>query len=194
MIRNILLSLFFFILLIAGCSTKGTGNQVVAMVENREITQEDIDFGLLRANLIEEMKREKMSGREKSVTNSDQPTDKSVLTELVKLHSLELLADEKKITVSEDEVNNRINKVKIALSGSKVFQKTVSDYGEERFWEREKDWYRQIILVEKMMEIFIKEEKQKNPQADERLLKFNARKSIEDLAVEQVQKLDIKME
>lgn len=195
----ILVLLFIMFITIAACSSNQNGNgkspvensvsgrtnnEVVAKVGDRTITSDDIQYNLIRTDILFTIKGIQNNG-------PDTNTKETALTEFIRLIAIEELAKAKGITVTEEERNSRIEKLKTDLGALDIFNEKVADYGKNKFWEKETNRYSAIIQTEKLLNELIKKAQKENPNQVDKELQFNAKKDLEQLIFQQTKELEI---
>jgi molybdate-binding protein len=69
----------------------------------------------------------------------------------------------------------------------------IQEYGEEKFWEIEKQQYKMIVLSQKVQKDLVEKVKKENPKMSEQEIYFQAQKEYEELLVSQVNSLEIEI-
>ncbi|HHY75126.1 MAG TPA: hypothetical protein GX497_18280 [Bacillus bacterium] len=189
----------FSVVVIAGCSqnneaavNKNNENaangaeikqeQVYASVGGKKITEEEIDYECFRAKLQNVLAN-------KAGQNTC-PPEKTIITQIIELKAIDYLAEEKGVSATTEEVQQRIEELKKEETSNSTFQEMVATFGEEKFWKYEEQRYNTIINSEKVKETLYEEEKEKNSYLDEPSLRLNAKKAFDDLIVEAVGMVD----
>ena len=67
----------------------------------------------------------------------------------------------------------------------------ITQFGEEAFWEIEKQQYQLIVLSQKVQNDLVAQVKKENPKMGEQEVFFQAQKLYEELLVSQVNSLEI---
>lgn len=189
--------LLIFLVVAAGCNNQeGTAataekqaenqnksDQIYASVGGKKIAQEEMDYECFRAQL-----QNALSNNPK---NDTCPPEKTLITQIVELRAVDYLAELKGVSATEEEVQQRMDVIKQDLSSSATFKEMIASFGEEKFWNYEKQRYFTIINSEKVKQKLIEEEKEKyDDQKDDETLKYNAKKEFDDLLVEAVGMID----
>lgn len=158
-------------------------DQIYASVGGKKIPQEEMDYECFRAQL--------QSALSNKLKDDTCPPEKTLISQIVELRAVDYLADLKGVSATEEEVQQRMEAIKQELSSSETFKEMIVSYGEEKFWNYEKQRYFTIINSEKVKQKLIAEEKDKyNDQKDDETLKYNAKKEFDDLLVEAVGMID----
>ncbi len=158
-------------------------DEIYASVGGKKIAQEEMDYECFRAQL-----QNALSNKPKDNTC---PPEKNLISQIVELRAVDYLADLKGVTATEEEVQQRMEAIKQELSSSETFKEMITSFGEEKFWNYEKQRYFTIINSEKVKQKLIAEEKEKyDDQKDDETLKYNAKKEFDDLLVEAVGMID----
>lgn len=174
----------------------------VASINGEWITNEDIDFykfiNYLQLAINKETDQKRYTGeqlkealtywssQEKQVEDQNQ-----LLTQIIRLRSMAMLAEEKGHTATDAEVKAEIDKVRGQYNQFVSAQAMINEYGEERFWEIEKQQYKLIVLSQKVQKDIIEKVKKENPTMAQNEINFQAQKQYEELLVSQVNSLDI---
>ncbi|ALC92973.1 hypothetical protein AM500_23210 [Bacillus sp. FJAT-18017] len=174
----------------------------VALINGEWITDEDIEFyafiNKLHTAINRERDKEKYSGKEleealaywdaQDKINDDK---NQLLTQIIRLRSVAMLAKEKGHNASQEEVDRQLDDVKEQYNEFEVAPKMIAEYGEERFWAKERSQYEMIVLTQKVQQDLIEKAKKENPKAGEQEIQYIAQKEYEELLVSQVNSLDI---
>jgi hypothetical protein len=176
----------------------------VASINGEWITHEDVDFYKFINNLQLAINRETDQKRytgdqlkealaywdsqEKLVEDQNQ-----LLTQIIRLRSMAMLAEEKGHTATDAEVETEINKVRAQYDQFESAKGMINEYGEEKFWETEKQQYQLIVLSQKVQKDMIEKVKKENPEMSQQEINFQAQKQYEELLVSQVNSLKIEI-
>jgi hypothetical protein len=176
----------------------------VASINGEWITDEDVDFYKFINNLQLAINRETDQKRytgdqlkealaywdsqEKLVEDQNQ-----LLTQIIRLRSMAMLAEEKGHTATDAEVETEINKVRAQYDQFDSAKAMINEYGEEKFWETEKQQYQLIVLSQKVQKDMIEKVKKENPEMSQQEINFQAQKQYEELLVSQVNSLKIEI-
>lgn len=176
----------------------------VASINGEWITDEDVDFYKFINNLQLAINRETDQKRytgdqlkealaywdsqEKLVEDQNQ-----LLTQIIRLRSMAMLAEEKGHTATDAEVETEINKVRAQYDQFESAKTMINEYGEEKFWETEKQQYQLIVLSQKVQKDMIQKVKKENPEMSQQEINFQAQKQYEELLVSQVNSLKIEI-
>jgi hypothetical protein len=174
----------------------------VASINGEWITHEDVDFYKFINNLQLAINRETDQKRytgdqlkealaywdsqEKLVEDQNQ-----LLTQIIRLRSMAMLAEEKGHTATDAEVETEINKVRAQYDQFESAKGMINEYGEEKFWETEKQQYQLIVLSQKVQKDMIEKVKKENPEMSQQEINFQAQKQYEELLVSQVNSMEI---
>lgn len=157
-------------------------DQIYASVGGKKITQEEMDYECFRSQL-----QNALSNKPKDLC----PPEKTLISQIVELRAVDYLAELKGVAATEEEVQQRMEAIKQELSSSETFEEMIASFGEEKFWNYEKQRYITIINAEKVKQKLVAEEKEKyDDQKDDATLRFNAKKEFDDLLVEAVGMID----
>ncbi|MFS0774605.1 FixH family protein [Neobacillus sp. 3P2-tot-E-2] len=176
----------------------------VASINGEWITDEDVDFYKFINNLQLAINRETDQKRytgnqlkealaywdsqEKLVEDQNQ-----LLTQIIRLRSMAMLAEEKGHTATDAEIETEINKVRAQYDQFESAKAMINEYGEEKFWETEKQQYQLIVLSQKVQKDMIEKVKKENPEMSQQEINFQAQKQYEELLVSQVNLLKIEI-
>jgi hypothetical protein len=176
----------------------------VASINGEWITYEDVDFykfiNYLQLAINRENDQKRYTGdqlkealsywesQEKLIEDQNQ-----LLTQIIRLRSMAMLAKEKGHTASDAEVEAEINKVRGQYNQFESAKAMINEYGEEKFWETEKQQYQMIVLSQKVQKDIIEKVKKENPAMAQQEINFQAQKQYEELLVSQVNSLEIEI-
>jgi hypothetical protein len=176
----------------------------VASIDGKWITYEDVDFykfiNYLQLAINRENDQKRYTGdqlkealsywesQEKLIQDQNQ-----LLTQIIRLRSMAMLAEEKGHTASDAEVEAEINKVRGQYNQFESAKAMINEYGEEKFWETEKQQYQMIVLSQKVQKDIIEKVKKENPDMAQQEINFQAQKQYEELLVSQVNSLKIEI-
>jgi hypothetical protein len=102
-----------------------------------------------------------------------------------------MLAEEKGHTATDAEIQTELNKVRDQYNQFESAKAMINEYGEEKFWETEKQQYQLIVLSQKVQKDIIEKVKKENPTMGQQEINFQAQKQYEELLVSQVNSLNI---
>lgn len=176
----------------------------VAKINGEWITNEDISFYKFINQLQLEINREgaqkKYSGKqleeELAYLETQEKTleDKNqLLTQIIRLRAMALLADEKGHQADEAEVDQALVKAREQYNQYESAKKLINEYGEEKFWEIEKQQYHMIVMSQKVQKDLLEKVNKENPKAGEQEVYYLAQKEYEELLVSQVNSLSIEI-
>lgn len=176
----------------------------VATIEGDWVTEQDLEFysfiNKLHIAIGRETDEQNYKGdalkeamnywdsQEKLNENKNQ-----LLTQIIRLRSVALLAEEKGDKASTKEVTAELEKARIQYNKSKVAQKMIKEFGEKKFWDKEKSQYKLIVLSQKVQSDIINDVKKENPKVNEQEIYYLAQKKYEELLVSQVNSLEIEL-
>jgi hypothetical protein len=174
----------------------------VASINGEWITNEDIEFykfiNYLQLAINRETDQKRYTGdqlkealsywesQEKLVEDQNQ-----LLTQIIRLRSMAMLAEEKGHTATDAEVETEITKVRDQYSQFESATAMINEYGEDKFWEVEKEQYQLIVLSQKVQKDIIEKVKKENPKMGQQEINFQAQKQYEELLVSQVNSMEI---
>jgi YtkA-like len=176
----------------------------VAKINGEWITKEEINFYKLINQLQLEMNREtarkNYSGeklKEELAYLDSQKTNiedqNQLLTQIIRLRSMAVLAEEKGHTATNEEVEEAIKKVRGQYSQFESASNMIKEYGEEKFWATEREHYKMIVLSQKIQKDLIDKIKKENPSYGEQEIYYQAQKQYEELLISQVNTLEIEI-
>ncbi|WP_075983263.1 FixH family protein [Bacillus massilinigeriensis] len=176
----------------------------VATIEGDWVTEQDLEFysfiNKLHIAIGRETDEQNYKGdalkeamnywdsQEKLNENKNQ-----LLTQIIRLRSVALLAEEKGDKASTKEVTAELEKARLQYNKSKVAQKMIKEFGEKKFWDKEKSQYKLIVLSQKVQSDIINDVKKENPKVNEQEIYYLAQKKYEELLVSQVNSLEIEL-
>jgi hypothetical protein len=174
----------------------------VASINGEWITNEDIEFykfiNYLQLAINTETDQKRYTGdqlkealsywesQEKLVEDQNQ-----LLTQIIRLRAMAMLAEEKGHTATDAEVEIEINKVRDQYSQFESAKAMINEYGEDKFWEIEKQQYQLIVLSQKVQKDIIEKVKKENPTMAQQEINFQAQKQYEELLVSQVNSMEV---
>jgi hypothetical protein len=174
----------------------------VASINGEWITNEDIEFykfiNYLQLAINTETDQKRYTGdqlkealsywesQEKLVEDQNQ-----LLTQIIRLRAMAMLAEEKGHTATDAEVEIEINKVRDQYSQFESAKAMINEYGEDKFWEIEKQQYQLIVLSQKVQKDIIETVKKENPEMAQQEINFQAQKQYEELLVSQVNSMEV---
>jgi hypothetical protein len=174
----------------------------VASINGEWITNEDIEFykfiNYLQLAINRETDQKRYTGvqlkealsywesQEKLVEDQNQ-----LLTQIIRLRAMAMLAEEKGHTATGAEVETEIKKVRDQYSQFEAAKAMINEYGEDKFWEIEKQQYQLIVLSQKVQKDIIEKVKKENPEMAQQEINFQAQKQYEELLVSQVNSMEI---
>ena len=176
----------------------------VAKINGEWVTNEDVAFyqfiNQLQLEINREAAKKKYTGKqleeelaylesqEKINNNKNQ-----VLTQIIRLRSMAMLANEKGHQATAAEVDVALGKAREQYNQYESAKRLIADYGEEKFWSTEKQQYEMIVLAQKVQKDLIAKVKKENPTFGEQEVYFQAQKQYEELLVSQVNSLKIEI-
>ncbi|WLR50352.1 FixH family protein [Bacillus tianshenii] len=176
----------------------------VALVNDQEITKEDLDFyrviNEIQIAMYEEADRKQYSGAEldEALRYWEQQREvldnrNTLLSQIIRLQAAKLLGEEKGYTAEPKEIEAAVKEVKQQYAKSEVAQQLIQEYGEEKFWNKEHQQYEAILITRKVQEDVVNKVKEENPQSQQNEVNMLAQKEYEELLVSQVGTLNIKV-
>ncbi|WP_040206815.1 FixH family protein [Neobacillus jeddahensis] len=176
----------------------------VAKINGDWITDEDVAFyqliNQLQLAINREAAKQNYSGaqlqEELSYLESQEKAnaDKNqLLTQIIRLRSMAMLADEKGHQATESEIAAAVDKVRAQYNQYAGTKQLISSYGEDQFWATEKEQYKLIVLSQKVQQDLIAQVKKENPSVGEQEIIYLAQQKYEELLVSQVNSLTIEI-
>ncbi|WP_258000258.1 FixH family protein [Bacillus sp. Marseille-P3661] len=180
------------------------GGGVLATINGDEIVQSDLDFYQFINKLQIEMYREKDKQNYKGAEleeamkywDAQEEATKhpnTLITQIIRLRAIALLSEEKGHTVTKEEIQAEIDKVRATYEQSPAASAMIKEYGEEKFWSTQEQQYELIVLSSKVQQDVLNNVKKENPNAESKEVNMLAQKKYEELLVSQVSTLDIKI-
>jgi hypothetical protein len=178
--------------------------QGTAKINGEWITDEDVAFYKLINQLQLEINREAAKKQYSGAQLEEQlayldsqekvAEDKNnLLTQIIRLRSMAMLAEEKGHKAEAGEVDTAVNKARKQYNQYESAKALISKYGEDKFWATEKQQYEMIVLSQKVQSDLIAKVKKENPTYGEQEVIFQAQKQYEELLVSQVNSLKIEI-
>ncbi|MDP4084179.1 MAG: FixH family protein [Bacillota bacterium] len=176
----------------------------VATINGKWIKKEDLDFYQFTNKLDLAMKRDQAKKRysgkqldeELSFLDSQEKTtgDKNqLLTQIIRLKAVALLAVEKGHTATTEEITQAIEKMKEQYNQSESAKALIQQYGEEKFWNLEKEQSKDMVLATMVQQDVIAQVKKDNPKASNQEIQYDADQNFDDLLVSQMNSLNIQI-
>ncbi|MDR6999436.1 FixH family protein [Neobacillus niacini] len=176
--------------------------QGVASINGKWITNEDLAFYRLINQLQLEINRESakkqyngkqleeeltyLKSQEKMLDDKNQ-----LLTQIIRLRSMEMLAEEKGHKADAAVVEQQIEKVRKQYNQYTSAKKLIKKYGEDKFWAKERKQYQSIVLIQQVQKDLIAQAKKDSPKAGDQEIYYEAQQKYEDLLVSQIDSLKI---
>lgn len=175
-----------------------------AMINGEWITNEDLEFyrfiNELHLAIKAEEAGEKYQGDELEDVLTGLESEKesiqdqnTLLTQIIRLRAVAMLGSEKGYQAEKKEIEKELNMVRGQYDQFKIAKKMISEFGEDKFWNKEQTQYELIILTQKVQADLIAKVKKENPDVNEQEVLYLAKKQYEDLLVSQVHSLDIEI-
>ncbi|MBI0578188.1 FixH family protein [Neobacillus cucumis] len=176
--------------------------QGVASINGKWITNDDLAFYRFINQLQLEINRESakkqyngkqleeeltyLKSQEKMLDDKNQ-----LLTQIIRMRSMAMLAEEKGHKADPAKVEQQIQKVRNQYNQYTSAKKLIKEYGEEKFWAKERKQYQSIVLIQQVQEDLLAQAKKDNPKAGDQEVYYEAQQKYEDLLVSQVNSLKI---
>ena len=176
----------------------------VAKINGEWITADDLAFykfiNQLQLAINREAAKKQYSGKqlEEELTYLDSQSKlaedrNQLLTQMIRLHAMALLAEEKGHKAADAEVTQAVTRARGQYREYGSAMKLIKAYGDKKFWTMEKQQYKLIVLASKVQEDVKAQVKQENPKVGEQALLYLAQQKYEDLVVSQVNSLKIEI-
>ncbi|MED3561036.1 FixH family protein [Bacillus xiapuensis] len=114
-----------------------------------------------------------------------------LLTQVIRLRSMAMLAEEKGHKANPMVVEQEIQKVRKQYDQYASVKKLIKQFGEDQFWTKEREQYQSIVLIQQVQKDLLAAAKKDNPKAGEQEIYYEAQQKYEDLLVSQVNSLKI---
>lgn len=181
-----------------------SNSDLVATVNGEAITREDMQFyeliNRIQIEMYKERDKAKYTGAELErvmkfwkAREEDARHPNTLLTQIIRLRAMALLGKEKGYSAAPQEVEKEVNTVKATYAANPNVEAMIREYGEEKFWHKQRSQYQMIALVNKVQQDVINSVKKANPKANIKEVNVLAQKQYEDLLVSQVGSLNIKI-
>lgn len=176
----------------------------VVTINDSILYEEDLEF----YTLVEKIKIELSRSSDKKSLSKEDFEDKNLywdeqletleninvqLNNLIEIYTMSLLAEEKHYFIPDEDLNesvdNFIKKVKKDNSANKL----IDTYGEKKFKRNMNEYMRQSMLRDRVAEDLEKELKKEKPKATEPEINFELHKDFEELYMDQLKSLKIKI-
>lgn len=180
-----------------------TGDAVVT-IEGTTLTYDDMEFYTFiqklknESNRIADAKHLQGEDLEKSeaywnTQNEHYEKTNAQLQHMIEIHSMSLLAEEKNYFVPDDQLNEAIEELKLVIESNEVLKKMLNDYGEKNFRLSIPNYMRESLLRDRIVNDIEKTVLDEIPNASEQELKYEVNTRYDDLAMEQLSSLEMKI-
>ncbi|WP_412176665.1 hypothetical protein [Bacillus sp. T3] len=174
----------------------------VATINGKPITVDELDFfrfnNQLQIAINREADQKNYSGAEleSRMANWDSQEEQTenenqLLTEVIRLRSMALLAEEKGHKATSEEITSEVERTRAKYKNSAIAKTMLIEFGEKRFWQLQKTHAQYIVLTQKVQKDIAEKVKQENPNVSDQEISFLSQKEYEELLVSQVSSLDI---
>ena len=176
----------------------------VAMINGQWIKSEDLQFYQLVNKLQLEINRENakktytgsqlkdelayIDSQEKNAKDQNQ-----LLTQIIRIRSMALLAEERGHQATSDMVASSIAKDHAQYDQYPTVKSIIASFGEKKFSSLEEKEYKYTILANQVLADVIAQAKKDNPNVNDQEVNFQAQQSYEDLLVSQMDSLKIQI-
>jgi hypothetical protein len=176
----------------------------VALINGEPINTDDLEFyrfiNMLHIAINREADQQTYQGKEleerMAYWDSQAELNKNnnqLLTQIIRLRSMAILAEEKGHTATKEEVDKEVANIRDKYNQSEVASSMIKDFGEGKFWNIEKKQYEYIVLTQKVQQDVKDKVKKENPSVGEQEINFLAQKEYEELLVSQVGSMKIEI-
>lgn len=183
-------------------SQQALASDEVASINGQKITNEDLNFYSCLSRIQIETKRtddrKNLQGAQLEAVMKNWDTAEktaldhnTVLTQIIRLHAVDLLAKEKGYTVTPQDAGKQLAADKANFQTYSVVQGLIKQYGEQKFWDQYQNWLQLQIQSKKVQADVIELAKKDNPNATSKEINYTASKNYEDLVVSQMGTLKI---
>jgi hypothetical protein len=176
----------------------------VAMINGQWIKNEDLQFYQLVNKLQLEINRENakktytgsqledelayIDSQEKSAKDQNQ-----LLTQIIRIRSMALLAEERGHQVTTDAITGAIAKDHAQYDQYPAVKSLITSFGDKKFSSLEEKEYKYTILADQVMADVTSQAKKDNPNVNDQEVNYQAQQSYEDLLVSQMDSLKIQI-
>jgi hypothetical protein len=176
----------------------------VAVINGQWIKMEDLQFYQLVNKVQLEINRENakktytgsqlkdelayIDSQEKNAKDENQ-----LLTQIIRIRSMALLAEERGHQATSDMITNAIAKDHAQYDQYPAVKGIIAGFGEKRFSSLEEKEYKYTILADQVMADVTAQAKKDNPNVNDQEVNFQAQQNYEDLLVSQMDSLKIQI-
>jgi len=180
-----------------------TGDAVVT-IEGTTLTYNDMEFYTFiqklknESNRIADAKHLQGEDLEKSeaywnTQNEHYEKTNAQLQHMIEIHSMSLLAEEKNYFVPDDQLNEAVEELKLVIESNEVLKKMLYDYGEKNFSLSIPNYMRESLLRDRIANDIEKMVLEEIPDASEQELNYEVNTRYDELAMEQLSSLEMKI-
>lgn len=174
----------------------------VATINGEPVTVDELDFFRFNNHLQIAVNREadqvnysgaELKSRMAYWDSQEEQTENenSLLTEVIRLRSMALLAEEKGHHATSEEISSEVERTRTKYKDSAIANTMLIEFGEERFWQLQHTYAQYLVLTQKVQNDIAEKVKQENPNVSDQEISFLAQKEYDELLVSQVSSLDI---
>jgi len=176
----------------------------VAMINGQWIKNEDLQFYQLVNKLQLEINRENakktytdsqledelayIDSQEKNAKDENQ-----LLTQIIRIRSMALLAEERGHQVTTDAITGAIAKDHAQYDQYPDVKSLITSFGDKKFSSLEEKEYKYTILANQVMADVTAQAKKDNPNVNDQEVNYQAQQNYEDLLVSQMDSLKIQI-
>ncbi|MBU8908329.1 hypothetical protein [Desertibacillus haloalkaliphilus] len=214
--HSILVTLLAITLLLAACSTATESDADMDGAENNEqveehimakingsmISEEDIEFNELLNQLHVELRRAEElavadeSSKEEVMAYWDKQSQDAEninlsLTSIIRTEAMAQLAEEKGLTVDEEEVMDQVERFLEQYEAEESVIALIDDYGREGFESQLKEYTDRWLLSMKVYNDVEEEVREDNPDQIEQEIRYLTEQKYEELLVSQMDTVEV---
>lgn len=160
-------------------------------IDGQGFTQADLDFAGLMLNLgvlAQDATPDEQAAALKRLDNVNIRLD-----HVIERYAMSLLGKEKNYAITEPQLDAARQKLQAQIDAHPAMQKLVGEYGQDRFNGRLREYLRQQVIRERIIQDLLATQKQKNPQASAKELDYNTGQAYDELYQDHADDLDIQI-
>lgn len=219
MIRKVLVSVII-VMLLSSCSSgepkdESTNEQSgsvkelkssdeMVTINEKVFTKDDLDFYTLMSKVDVELKRhlDKETFTGEKLKDRMEYWDEQLklyenvnvnLQKLIEIHSMALLAEEKGYYIAEKDLEKKMKDFENRIGEVEEASQFIKEYGQEKYNGYLKEYVRKSMLQEKVIDDLLTDIKKEHAETPEDEINYLLEQKYEDLYIDQVKSLDIKM-
>lgn len=160
-------------------------------INGQGFTQADLDFAGLMLKLgvlAQEAAPQEQAEALKRLDNVNIRLD-----HVIERYAMSLLGQEKHYSVTEAQIGRAQQQWQKQLDARPEMQKLVAEYGQDKFMGRLREYLRQQIIRQRIIQELLADEKRKNPRASAKELDYNTAQAYDLLYQDHADDLDIQI-